>query len=181
MPRLGNSLACGRILVADSGNHRLQAFDNLGNFLSEYGSFGSGPGQFNSPAGVIVDSSGRALVADTLNNRIVVLAFNGTSFSYVTAYYPALNGPTGLAVDAADNIVIADTGNNRIVVLSPDGEILHAYTAPNDGSPGGFDKPYGVAVRPDGVIIVADTGNARVVRIYPTHTVLLPLVAKMGY
>jgi hypothetical protein len=180
VPRLGNSQSCNRILVADSGNHRVQAFDSLGNWLSEFGSFGSGEGQFNNPSGMAVDSTGRVLVADTGNNRVVVMGFDGTTFSYLTQYTASLNGPTGLAVDTADNLYIADTVNNRIVVLSPAGDFLRAYTAPNDGSEGGFDKPYGLAVREDGVIIVADTGNARVVRINPTHTVLLPLVGK-GY
>ena len=109
------------------------------------------------------------LVADSGNNRIVVLGFDGASFTYLDAYTADLTGPTGLAVDAADNIYIADTGNNRIVVLNPDGSFLSEYTAPNDGSAGNFNLPKGLAVRADGVIIVADTGNARVVRIYPTH------------
>ena len=53
--RVGNSESCNRILVADSGNHRLQAFDSLGNFLSEFGGLGSGPGQFNNPQGLAVE------------------------------------------------------------------------------------------------------------------------------
>jgi hypothetical protein len=179
--RLGNSQQCNRILVADSGNHRLQAFDSLGGFLSEFGEPGSGVGQFNNPQGVAVDSSGRVLVADSGNNRIVVLGFDGASFTYLDAYTAELNGPTGLAVDAADNIYVADTGNDRIVVLSADGALLGEYTAPNDGSAGNFYLPKGVAVREDGLIIVADTGNARVVRIYPDgalQVVLLPLVER---
>lgn len=176
--RVGNSQSCNRILVADSGNHRLQAFDGQGNWLSEYGSLGSGVGQFDNPQGLVVDSSGRVFVADTGNNRIVVLGFDGTSFSYLTQYTAGLSGPTGLAVDAANNLYIADTLNNRIVVLDAAGALLAAYTAPNDGSVGGFNKPYGLAVRADGLMLVADTGNARVVRILPSRVVLLPLVAK---
>ncbi len=179
--RLGNSQQCNRILVADSGNHRLQAFDSLGGFLSEFGEPGSGEGQFNNPQGLAVDSSGRVLVADSGNNRIVVLGFDGDSFSYLDAYTAELNGPTGLALDGEDNLYIADTGNNRIVVLSPDGTFLSEYFAPNDGSGGNFYLPRGVAVRADGLIIVADTGNARVVRIYPEgmlQVVLLPLVER---
>ena len=184
VPRLGNSQACNRLLVADSGNHRLQAFDSLGNFLSEFGSLGSGPGQFDNPQGLVVDSTGRVLVADGSNNRIVVLGFDGTGFAYLTAYTPGLAGPTGLAVDAADNIYIADSGNNRIVVLRADGSFLREYTTPNDGSSGDLNRPSGLAVTAEGVLIIADTGNARVVRIYPagaTQVVLLPMVARMGY
>ena len=59
-PRLGNSDSCGGFLVADSGNHRIQAFDWLGRFLAAFGSFGSGPGEFNNPQGLAVHSSGRS-------------------------------------------------------------------------------------------------------------------------
>ncbi|WP_269850541.1 PKD domain-containing protein [Methanosarcina horonobensis] len=39
-------------------------------FVKKWGSFGTGNGQFNFPAGVFVDSSGNVYVADTDNNRI---------------------------------------------------------------------------------------------------------------
>ena len=73
VPRVGNSDVCGRILVADSGNHRLQAFDSLGNFLTAFGQYGSGEGEFMLPQGIAVAGNGRVLVADQLNNRIVAL------------------------------------------------------------------------------------------------------------
>jgi hypothetical protein len=183
-PRLGNSLSCNRILVADSGNHRLQAFDSLGGFLSQYGSSGSGPGQFNTPLGMAVDSAGRVLVVDSGNDRIVVLGFDGINYTYLTEYTSGLNAPTGLALSATDNLYIADTGNHRIVELAPDGQFSAEYTAPNDGSPGNFSQPRGLAVTLDGTLIVADTGNARVVRllppIQPWYT-FIPLLVRTGY
>ena len=59
-----------RIYVADTFNHRIQIFDDSGNFLSMFGSQGSGPGEFESPIGVAVDENGWVLVADTDNHRI---------------------------------------------------------------------------------------------------------------
>ena len=41
-----------------------------GTFLTKWGSFGSGDGQFNEPDGVAIDASGNVYVADTGNNRI---------------------------------------------------------------------------------------------------------------
>jgi hypothetical protein len=166
VPRLGNSDSCGGLLVADSGNHRLQAFDMLGSLLSGYGSLGSGAGQFSSPQGLAVDGDGRVLVADQGNDRLVVLGFDGTEFSYLDSYSAGLNAPTGVAVDAWGHIVVADTGNSRVVVLNPQGTFLAEYGEPSDGYLGPFNAPRGVAVEPDGDLVVADTGNRRVVTVH---------------
>jgi sugar lactone lactonase YvrE len=174
-PRLGNSDMCGWILVADSGNHRVQAFDSLGNFLTAFGQYGSGEGQFNNPQGMAVDGNGRVLVVDHGNNRVVALEFDGQTFAFQTSYTAGFNLPTGITVSPGGQIVVADTGNDRIVLLDPDGTLAHVYEAPNDGSPGHFLAPRGVAVQANGVIVVADTGNRRVVSILPWQT-FLPLV-----
>src|SRR5439155_1427221 len=63
----------GTILVADTGNNRIQLFDAKGSFLSAFGSEGSGDGQLSGPTGVAVSPDGRILVADTGNHRIQVL------------------------------------------------------------------------------------------------------------
>ncbi len=61
----------GNVYVADKGNHRIQKFDNNGNFITKWGSNGwTGNGQFQYPEDVAVDSSLNVYVADTDNNRI---------------------------------------------------------------------------------------------------------------
>jgi DNA-binding beta-propeller fold protein YncE len=165
VPRLGNSDSCGRILVADSGNHRVQAFDSLGRFVDVFGSFGSGPGQFDNPQGLVVDRAGRVIVVDQGNNRLVVLSFDGQSFRYMRSIAAGLNAPTGVAIDPAGNVAVADTGNDRIVVLNPEGRITATYTGPNDGYAGAFNAPAGVTIDSVGNLVVADTGNRRVVTV----------------
>jgi len=165
VPRLGDSKLCGRILVADSGNHRVQAFDSLGNYLSEFGTFGSGPGQFNDPQGLAVDGSGRVIVVDQGNDRLVLLGFDGTAFNYLDSYSAGFTAPTGVTVDQWGDIIVADTGNDRIVVLDAQGNLLTQYTEPTDGYGGRFNAPRGVAVAPDGELVIADTGNQRVVTV----------------
>ena len=160
--------------MADSGNHRVQAFDNLGNFISEFGTHGTGNGQFDNPQGLAVDPNGRVIVVDQGNNRLVALSFNGQAFSYLDSYTAGFNNPTSVAVDSWGNLVVADTGNNRIVVLSPDGEFLDEYTEPNDGYTGSFNAPRGVAVDKNGNLIIADTGNSRVVSVLILKKIWLP-------
>ena len=60
----------GSVYVADQFNHRIQKFTSEGVFVSEWGTEGSGDGQFNWPGGVAVASDGSVYIADTGNDRI---------------------------------------------------------------------------------------------------------------
>ncbi len=64
----------GQMLVTDTGNKRIQVFDNDGNFISQFGTEGTQPGQFNEPVGLAVDANGSIFVADTWNKRIQVFS-----------------------------------------------------------------------------------------------------------
>jgi YVTN family beta-propeller protein len=184
VPRIGDSGAIPyRILVVDSVNDRLQAFDELGNFVSAYGGPGSGPGHFQDPQGLAVDGEGRVIVADTGNNRLQVLGFDGNNWRYIGSITAGFLAPTGVAAGADGRIVVGDTGNNRVVVFGRAGNLLAAYTEPNDGHTGAFNQPHGVGWTPSGEIVVADTGNQRVVTIVPIqpeHRLYTPLILK-GY
>ena len=60
----------GNIYVADSSNNRIEVFAPDGSFGTKWGTFGTGPGQFNTPTGVGVDQQGNVFVFDTSNCRI---------------------------------------------------------------------------------------------------------------
>ncbi|MGQ9787564.1 MAG: LamG-like jellyroll fold domain-containing protein, partial [Anaerolineae bacterium] len=182
IPRIGNSDTCSyRILVADSGNHRIQVFNAEGDFVSAYGGYGNGPGEFNNPQGLAVDSSGNVIVADTGNNRLQVLSFDGANFGLIRKITAGFNGPIGVTTYGSDRIIVADRGNNRIKVLDGEGSLLAEYAAPNDGHTGTFNQPRGVIVDRNGNIVVADTGNRRLVAILgalPKWELYLPLVLR---
>jgi DNA-binding beta-propeller fold protein YncE len=55
-----------------SGNPRVQKFDTNGNFITKWGSYGSGDGQFIDPEHLTVDSEGNVYVSDRKNNNIQV-------------------------------------------------------------------------------------------------------------
>lgn len=77
----------GRVFVSDTESppminppvrsSRVQVFDENGAFLTQFGGYGSAPGQFVNPEGVAVLADGRAVVADTDNNRLQVFTPSG--------------------------------------------------------------------------------------------------------
>ncbi|GAG63010.1 unnamed protein product, partial [marine sediment metagenome] len=166
MRRIGNSDTCSLILVADSGNNRIQVFDSMGNFVSAYGSSGTGAGQFSNPRGMATDELGNLIVVDSGNDRLQVLDFDGINFKFVKEILGEFNAPWDVAVPHHDQIVVADTGNNAIKVLDDKGHLLATYSEPNvRGYSGPFSQPRGLAIDLNGKIIVADTLNHRVVEI----------------
>jgi len=67
-----------RVIVADTGNNRIQVFEADGTFVRKWGSTGTLDGQFNKPSGVTLASDRRVIVADTGNHRIQVFEADGT-------------------------------------------------------------------------------------------------------
>jgi DNA-binding beta-propeller fold protein YncE len=54
----------GLVYVADSGNARVQVFTPQGRFVRQFGSYGSGKGQFLFSGNIAVDNAGNVYVAD---------------------------------------------------------------------------------------------------------------------
>ncbi len=155
----------GNLVIADTNNNRIRVVAaTTGRFYGQemtagdiyvvagagtagfYGSFSGDGGlatraELNQPTGVTVDAAGNQVIADTVNNRIRVVAEStGTFYGQAmtagdiytvagdgTAGYsgdggPAtsaeLNDPEGVTVDAAGNLVIADEGNHRVRVAA---------------------------------------------------------------
>jgi DNA-binding beta-propeller fold protein YncE len=86
-------------------------------YLTQWGSYGSGSGQFDAPIGVAVDASGNVYVADGNNHRIQKFTGNG---SYLTQWGTQgtadgqFDGPFGVAVDASGNVFVSEYNNRRI-------------------------------------------------------------------
>src|SRR6202011_941835 len=112
----------------------------------QFGSFGSGDGQFGSPGGVAVDGSGNVFVADSFNQRIVEFTNAG---AFIRAFGTAGNGPlaspVGVAVDGSGNVFVSDQGISRIVEFTNAGAFVRTFGSSGSGD-GQFSIPFGVAV-----------------------------------
>lgn len=75
--------------MADTGNDKINVPDFLGAFVREFGTSGTGNGQFRGPRDVGAGIDSRVYVADTGNDRIQVFDFTG---GFVTSFGSAGTG-----------------------------------------------------------------------------------------
>ena len=62
------------IIVTDKGTHSIIKFDSTGKFIYRVGGKGFEDGKLRHPHGVVVDSEGNIIVADTGNQRVCVFS-----------------------------------------------------------------------------------------------------------
>jgi DNA-binding beta-propeller fold protein YncE len=85
--------------------NRVSKWSKDGTFLMAWGKTGSGPGEFNVPHAIAVDSRGRLFVADRANNRIQIFDQTGTFIDEWTQF----GRPSGIAIASDDTIYVADS------------------------------------------------------------------------
>jgi len=155
--------ANGNILVADTGNGRIEKFSPTGSFLSVIGSKGSGHGQLGEPNGIAVDRSGNIYVAEVASNhRVQKLAPDGTFIAEWKGPDAGFYGPRRIAIGPDDSLYVVDQGRTRIVKFSPDGQVLSNWGSKGSGD-GQFNDPTSVAVdSTSGKVYVADPTNKRI-------------------
>ena len=152
------------VFVADALNDRIQKFDLNGTYLDQWGSTGSGNGQFSYPSAIAVSNAGNVYVADANNNRVQEFTSNGT---YITQWGTQGTGngqfhsPFGIAVSSSGNVYVSDNGNKRIQEFTSSGTYITQWGRYGSAS-GQFDSPRGVAVDSSGNVYVADFYNNRV-------------------
>lgn len=97
-------------------------------------------GRFVTPQDLCKDASGSIYIADTGNNRIVVLDRNMTKVLNVITTFDnngtedSFKQPYGVAVSEKNLIYVADSQNNRVVVLSQDGKLVQIVENPQSES-----------------------------------------------
>ena len=129
------------------------------NYLSQFGSAGTGTGQFDEPAGVAVDSSGNIYVVDERHARVEKFDKNGV---YQSQFSTLGSAGDGIALDSAGNIYVSLAGiNDSVSKFSNSGTFL-AQIGSAGSNNGQLNQVYGVAVDSSNNVYVVDTGNNRI-------------------
>jgi len=175
----------GNIYISDGYiNSRVAKYDMHGNWVKQWGTKGTGPGQFNLPHAIAIDRNDNIYVGDRSNRRIQVFDTEGKFLRMFTIDVPpdlktrAVNGntPTGQAlarVIGAPNSICITPGPNqvmfigestypgRIFKVSLDGKVLGVI-----GKSGRelkqFSGAHALACPSDREVYAAETSNWRV-------------------
>jgi prepilin-type N-terminal cleavage/methylation domain-containing protein len=167
------SLPAQNIWVTDAGNNRIQEFSSTGTYESQFGSVGTGNGQFTTPVGIGVDPSGNIWVTDSSNKRVEEFSSAGTYESQIgcasgacsaTSTNGGFNGPSGVAIDSIGNIWVVDVSNKRVEEFSSTGTYESQFGSVGTGN-GQFTNPVGIGIDPSGNIWVGDNTNSSTARI----------------
>jgi hypothetical protein len=144
----------GDFLVADGyQNGRIIRYTEQGEFISEFGSVGSGPGQFDLIHGIAVDRDGRIYAADRNNNRIEVFTEDGE----FVEEWPDISDPVGVYTDESDGVWVISAVLNRILKYNRNGELqtyFGTFGGTRGGFPGGMARPHQMSVDQDGNLYV---------------------------
>ena len=157
----------GRILVADGlDNHRVVILDEDANYLSEFGGFGEGPGQFNGVHALGVGPRGLIFALDRGGGRVNV--FRTTDDPKKVEFVTVWSGFT-LPLDIIVNdghVWMTDLGPLRFIKLDFKGNHLYTWTVPRD-LPDGFLEVHTFSVDSDGNLYGGDNQYGRTQKLVP--------------
>ena len=160
-------------------------------YITEFGSYGAGPGQFVWPTAIALDGQGNVYLADEWLNRISVFnsegeflrswpdGFEGGASQDDSARMIAfgagpnipagkagsgdgeLDRPAGIAISNDGTLFLTDSRNHRIQKFTLDGKFLGKFGTFGSG-PGQLNMPWGIALDKEGNVFVADWRNDRI-------------------
>ena len=149
----------GTIALSDDEKDCILMFDKDGNFVRKFGSYGKGPGELFTPAGLAFLNDDELLVVDDSNGRIQ--QFNVQTGNFVKSFGKEGTGdgefkrPEGIFIDNEGRVIVADYGNDRIQVLDNDGKLMVKF---GDDDPGKLNQPSGCIYHKK-KFIVSDSEN----------------------
>jgi sugar lactone lactonase YvrE len=94
--------------IADTPVNRIMKFSKDGKFIKEWGKRGKGPGEFDTPHAIAIDSRGRIFVADRSNSRVQIFDQDGRFLDQ----WKQFGRPSGIFIDRNDNMIVADSQSN---------------------------------------------------------------------
>ena len=164
----------GSVYIADGyGNHRIVVFDGDGNYLRQWGSAGSGEGQFVERGGghphcVVLGNDGLVYACDRGQNRVQVFDREGNLRRVITIDPPDHLMATLRATDielSRDEqqtfMFVVDLGSNRIWILERESGDLVGSIGGSGHMAGEFTFPHTIVTDSQGNIYAAETIGGR--------------------
>ena len=80
-------------IVCDSGNHRINVYNNTWDRIRTIGRGGSNDGELNFPFSAIVSDEDTIIISDRVNHRVSEFSFNGTFLHHLLVRSDGINRP----------------------------------------------------------------------------------------
>jgi len=87
----------------------------------------------NKPAGVKVDSNGRLILCDSMNNRVLIYSSDLTPLLDMGVKFK-FNKPVALAVDRFDNIYVGELTSKKVICFDDQGNHLRTFMVASETS-----------------------------------------------
>jgi hypothetical protein len=175
------------LFISDAGADKIVG-TQMGSWIAEYGTAGSGQGQFQEPHGISCLSNAEFFVTDMRNNRVVAYHFENSWSDPIWEFdlQAGFNHPVDVEVKEwkpseppqdETRIVVADEYNHRLAFFLwfPYPICFHRYYGEYGSGEGQFILPNAVCFGRDPQtgwqtddVFVTDYGNHRLVRLYIT-------------
>ena len=150
-------------VVSDGyGNTRVIKFDRDGNYLTHWGTRGTGPGQFNTPHGIAVDDNDRVYVSDRGNQRIQVFDANGGHLDT----WPGIRFPLSIKMSADQYLWVNDGLTQKFLKFDLSGNLLYSWGT-FGGEPGQLWGVHGFSVDDEGNLYTGSVWGGRAQKFRP--------------
>ena len=160
----------GNLYVGNYTYSRVEKYSPTGTLLLQFGSMGSGPGQFRYMNSLTVDAAGNIYVPDTGNNRLQKFDTNGNLlFTYTGTGTVPLVHPRDVVVDASGIIYVYNIDFN-VTKLSAAGVLLQTILLP--ASTVYYDEAMALAVDPAGNFYASSFRGSSVLKFSSAGTYL---------
>ncbi|XP_022805535.1 E3 ubiquitin-protein ligase TRIM71-like [Stylophora pistillata] len=150
------------VLVADSGNHRIQQLNvQTGKFVKSFGKKGSADVDLKKPASVCITTDKRFIVVAEFLGRIQVFTMDGEPVAkFGDSGSERLDHPLG-CICYEDKFIVTDKDNNCVKVFDGKGQFLFKFGEYGNGD-GQLDWPCGLSVDKHGNVFLCDRLNNRI-------------------
>ncbi len=154
----------GNVVICDLNNGRLQTFDSNGEFVSEFGCKGDGPGNFEHPNTICVDPNTKnvyvAEAAEKPRVQVFDKDFNHISFITGRSTDDKFKSCNHVSFDSVNNkVIITDAESSDVSLFDP---ATGTAVCSLQGDQGEFSSAARAVADKDGNIIVCEMGNNKV-------------------
>lgn len=162
----------GHLFIADTGNKRIVVTTLDGQYVSQFGTAGSGLGSFNEPTGVAIDRErAMAYVADTWNGRVQafrILPDGGVdvipAFAWpVRGWQANTYEDPSIAVGPNGEVLVSVPSARAVSMTNGQGEALLRWGGSGNDL-ASLNGPSGMAIDSNGLVYVVDRLDGRVLR-----------------